>query len=188
MVTRNESPYGLLRPETLPDAPYAETLVPGLPDREVVTSDLAYAKNHCAATAIANLALSFAKRDAHEPLCATPPDTLRDVYEMVGNGPILFFRRKAERYFHRHGKSVSLQAVSRRDISAALRRGNICALLLRDGLFRWHWVLAVGERVYDSGKKYLRVMDGWHRGHPRYLAVGRRSSIVYALECAMKMV
>lgn len=187
MTTSNVSLYGLLRSDALPDAPHIETVIPGLHDRAVVTSDLPDAKNHCAATAIANLALYFGNVGKSSALSETPEDTLRSVYEMVGNGPILFFKKRAERYFQKHGEILSMHAISRAEISSAMGRGHISVLLLKDGLFRWHWVLAIGERVYDSGRKYLMVMDGWHRSRPRYLEITRRGNFVYALECEMKM-
>lgn len=186
MTTSNGSLYGLLRSDALPDAPHIETVIPGLHDRVVVTSDLPDAKNHCAATAIANLALYFGNVGKSSALSETPEETLCNVYEMVGNGPILFFKRKAERYFRHHGKIISMRAVSRRELSFALVRGHICVLLLRDGLFKWHWVLAVGERVYASGSRYLVVLDGWHRSRPSYLEIRGCSYIVRAFECTQQ--
>lgn len=185
MKKRHSSPYGLVTLETIQE-PYIETTIPGFRYEDVVTTDLPHAKNHCAATAIANLALYFANIGKSSAVSETPEKTLCSVYEMVGNGPILFFKKRAERYFRKYGEALSMRAISRAEISSALRRGHIVVLLLRDGLFHWHWVLAVGERVYVSGRRYLMVMDGWHRCHPRYLETTRRGNLVYALECDMK--
>lgn len=187
MTKRQPSPYGLATLETVSQEAYIETTIPGFRYEDVVTSDLPHAKNHCAATAIANLALYYANIGKSSAVSATPKETLESVYEMVGNGPILFFKKRAERYFRKHGEILSMHAISRAEISSALGRGHIAVLLLRDGLLHWHWVLAVGERVYASGRRYLMVMDGWHRSHPRYLEITRRGNLVYALECEMKM-
>lgn len=186
MKKRHSSPYGLVTLETIQE-PYIETTIPGFRYEDVVTTDLPHAKNHCAATAIANLALYFANIGKSSAVSETPEKTLCSVYEMVGNGPILFFKKRAERYFRKHGETLSMHAISKEGISCALGRGHISVLLLKDGLFRWHWVLAVGERVYASGRRYLIVMDGWHRSRPRYLEITRRGNFVYALECEMKM-
>lgn len=186
MKKRHPSPYGLVTLETTQES-YIETTIPGLRYEDVVTSDLPHAKNHCAATAIANLALYLANIGKSSAVAATPEETLESVYEMVGNGPILFFKKRAERYFRKHGEILLMSAISRAEISSALEDGRILVLLLRDGLFRWHWVLAVGERVYVSGKRYIMVMDGWHRSRPRFLEIERRGNFVYALECEMKM-
>lgn len=186
MKKRHSSPYGLVTLETIQE-PYIETTIPGFRYEDVVTTDLPHAKNHCAATAIANLALYFANIGKSSAVSETPEKTLCSVYEMVGNGPILFFKKRAERYFRKHGETLSMHAIPKEGISCALGRGHISVLLLKDGLFRWHWVLAVGERVYASGRRYLIVMDGWHRSRPRYLEITRRGNFVYALECEMKM-
>lgn len=187
MTKKHLSPYGLVALETISQDPYVETTIPGCRYEDVVTTDLPYAKNHCAATAIANLALYFANIGKSSAVSETPEKTLRSVYEMVGDGPILFFKKRAERYFRKHGEILSMHAISRAEISSATGRGHISVLLLKDGLFHWHWVLGVGERVYGSGRKYLMVMDGWHRSSPRYLEITRRENFVYALECEMKM-
>lgn len=187
MTKKHLSPYGLVGLETISQDPYVETTIPGFRYEDVVTTDLPYAKNHCAATAIANLALYFANIGKSSAISETPEKTLQSVYETVGNGPILFFKKRATRYFRKHDEILSMHAISRAEISCAIGRGHISVLLLKDGLFHWHWVLAVGERVYASGKRYLMVMDGWHRSRPRFLEITRRGNFAYALECEMKM-
>lgn len=178
--------YGLIAPDTEGNDPYTDFMIPRFCYRDVVTSDLPHAKNHCAATAIANLALYFANIGTSSAVAATPQDTLRAVYQIVGNGPILFLKRRAKRYFQIHGEELEMDVISRKEIPRALAHGHICVLLLRDGLFHWHWVLAVGERVYASGRKYIMVMDGWHRGSFCYLALPKLSSVMFAMECRIK--
>lgn len=47
------------------------------------------------------------------------------------------------------------------NIKSAADNDEIQGVLLADGIFNWHWILAVGYRQYNSGGDYMRIVNGW---------------------------
>lgn len=157
----------------LPSTPYIDCCLPLDGVDWAVTSDYPWAKNHCAAVCVTNLALWFAAQDPSLAALAesgSKEETFRAVHALVGNGPVAAIAGKARRYFSQKGFRLNRRRLwGARALREALRQGRPCALLLAGGPLDWHWVLAVGWREYPSGERYVRVADGWNRGADRFL-------------------
>lgn len=136
-----------------------------------VTSDYDdIARNHCAATMMVNLML---RCYAQDPMCRDRRELFLGIHRIVGNGPILFLPRRANRYLASRGVPMACGQVCRRltetrpdrlsDLAQReLAAGNACALLVAESLLNWHWVLAVSVKIRPSGTAAFCIVDGWH--------------------------
>lgn len=176
--------YGFIAAEAMPTKKYISYDIPNMCTDWAVTGDFArMAKNHCAAVAVMNLALYFAENGRPELKKATYKDTFAAVHHIIGNGPVFGITRGAEKYFRGCGCALRARPFSGIDgLRAAVSGGHPCALLLADGLFQWHWVLAVGYREYAAGETYLRLVTGWHRRADRFYKPDSGSVVLSAAE------
>ncbi|MDO5037499.1 MAG: hypothetical protein Q4E37_04260 [Tissierellia bacterium] len=168
--------YGLLAEGALPPGPFREVYVPGARGRRfMVTSDTSsLAKNHCGATAATNLALVYLEG-------AQPGPLFLAFHQKIGNGPVIFMERKIQAVFRDLGQPLHYQRTrDPKRILAGLQEGTPAILLLARGLLAWHYVLALGYRVYPRGEVYLMVHDGWHREALRFYQLNQGSLLLGA--------
>lgn len=150
-----DMPSGNFSSNTIDDASSTSWITTG------ETSDIA--NNHCGATAVTNIALYYAERGYDKlKINDSNLDTFKAVHKIVGNGPVVSITSGANKYFKDRGYSLSSSSVgSFNAVKSAVNSNQIQGVLLSDGIFNWHWILAVGYRQYDSGEKYMRIVNGW---------------------------
>lgn len=136
-----------------------------------VTSDYDdIARNHCAATMMVNLML---ERCGEEQVCRDLRELFWSIHGFIGNGPVLYLARRANRYLVSEGISLICRQTSRRITERYPRRlldlahrevtaGRPCALLVAASPLNWHWVLAIGMESNRAGMVRLHIVDGWH--------------------------
>lgn len=175
------------------------------------------ARNHCGATMLTNFIQLENYRQGqstashHQPAAkhsvSAPAATAWNrqeamsifplVHRYVRNGPVLFLRGKAKRYFAASHMSYLAKPIRRlsaddgssrakserkfRRIAASLREGHPVALLVAASLLNWHWVLAVGYTIYTDGSFGLRIVDEWHRKGLRIYVPDEGSRLLSAL-------
>lgn len=137
----------------------------------VVTADCAdLARNHCAATMLTNWVINCCGDDSAE---YDRRALFQAVHAFVGNGPILWLERRANRYLRsRHIPYVCTQigrhlVEPRPDrlvqiVVRELDAGRPCGLMVAESLISWHWVLAVSAEQGPDGDVAIRIIDGWH--------------------------
>ena len=157
----------------MPDGVYTDGTISGAESVPWVRmSDYrALASNHCAATAITNLALYFADRGYPALLKnGSAEETFRAIHRIVGDGPVMMIAKHAADYFAACGYRLRYSGLGTPgEIIAATAQDRPCGILLVDRSFACHWVLGVGWRQYAaSGDFYLRVNDNWSGGIDRY--------------------
>lgn len=136
----------------------------------VVTGDNAdIARNHCAATMLANLMLC---RYGEGAVCRNRRELFRGIHRIIGNGPILRLDRRANRYLAGQGVPLVCRQINRRVAEAPdrlvqlvqreLDAGRPCGLMVAESLWNWHWVLVLGAKLDPSGAVCFCIADGWH--------------------------
>ncbi len=191
-VPYNSGDYGFLTPSMLPSGTYTSDNIPNVNNTSwmVVTSDFSdIANNHCAATAVTNLALYYAAQGysslnmGSDFSSKSKRATFEAVHKLVGNGPKATIEREILTYFRGKGCEIKCaSASSYRTVKDAVSDGHPCTLLLENSLLDWHWILSVGYREYSSGEKYIRIMDGWNRNTNRYYRPNIGSNWMFAEE------
>lgn len=176
----------------LPDLPEdcVSFTLPESDIRYAVTGDYAdRARNHCACICSENLVLYF--RSGEEKSGPVPVRMTREerealkrsrvlfrdalferIHSDLGNGPVFSIRKAALRLLDENGiraRAVKISPSDREGMISALDQGVPLALLLRISPFNWHWVLAVGWRLYKDGRFFLEVADSWNPRSDRYL-------------------
>jgi hypothetical protein len=123
-----------------------------------------FAKNHCGATAVTNIALYYAERGCHNlKINNSNMDTFKAVHALIGNGPAITIKTGANVYFSDRGYTLGSKTLrSFSEVKSAVDRDRICAILLQNGIVDWHWILGVGYREYDNGTPYIRIVNNWH--------------------------
>ncbi len=143
----------------------------------VATGDFAdEAKNHCAAVCATNLSLfALSQQLGFRPDRVAREMLFQEIHKYEKNGPVFRFAARFKKFLEAgFAKRRGLLFGSRRvrgteGICEAIDAGEPCVLLLANDLFHWHWVLAVGYRVYQNGEVYLRLADSWqHRAETFY--------------------
>ncbi|MBO5564040.1 MAG: hypothetical protein J5935_00285 [Lachnospiraceae bacterium] len=198
--------YGFRSLRRMAAAGYLEKNILPAGSRFVTTGDFeSEAKNHCAAVCATNLVTyalqknpnltkgtPFAEKDGKHTLFMA-------LHHAIGNGPVLFFDTKLRRFFDngfgkRYGLRMQSQAVHGfEEIKRALDADCPCVLLLANDLFHWHWVLAVGYRIYEgqdyleTGEmtvmepgEYLRIADSWRHQADTFYRIGKGSVLLLA--------
>lgn len=136
-----------------------------------VTGDYAdIARNHCAATMLTNVMLQHDGAGA-----AGPPwrSLFCGVHAAIGNGPVLWIPRRANRYLAANRVPVVCRQVNRHlcetrpDRLAAIlyeeiAAGRVCGLMVAASALQWHWVLAVSAERNADGTRSFLIADGWH--------------------------
>ena len=132
-----------------------------------VMKDIDIAKDHCGSVVISNL-INYWGLDI----------SLEKIYSKVGRGPIFCITR----YIKNLVDEFEIRPIYTRSIDKIMENINRnipVALLLAEGPIDWHWVLAIGYRVYN-GRIYIKVLDGWNR-FPRYLDLMNGPLLIYGV-------
>ncbi|MDO5028754.1 MAG: hypothetical protein Q4E36_05760 [Bacillota bacterium] len=178
--------YGFLDEQSLPKVPFTEKFITGALDQKfIVTSDHNdIAKNHCGATAATNLGLLYLDKVDQSELFAA-------MYEKIGQGPVILIGKKISDVFKTYGKSLCYYRTRNLEkILAGLKDNSMAILLLASGIFAWHYVMALGYRIYEDGESYLIIQDGWHKNKFFYYKINQGSLLlaatIYKLEGRLK--
>ena len=152
----------------MPAGEYDSDSIPCANVEWVVYNDFSnMAKDHCGAVAVTNMALYFAEQGYSNLYQGSEEETFDAVYEIMGDGPKLTvaFEANAKEYFSDCGYTLQSNGVAGFDgIITAVHNERPIAMLLANGIFKWHWVLGVGWRSYDTvGGDYIQIMNGWDR-------------------------
>lgn len=67
--------------------------------------------------------------------------------------------------FHSENHDISISLL----IIPVLKNNRMCIVLLSAGIVDWHYVNAIGYREYDSGSKYLRIVDNWNNSYNKFI-------------------
>ena len=167
-------PYGFIYSDSLPQSGYTEVKIPVAADRVAITGDyFEIADNHCAAICTMNTMLlmrQHGKGDIRRHRFGNDfLEIFKDIHRIVGNGPIIFYKPKFNRYFKSKGSKVHAVPISRfEDIENAISH--------------WHWILVIGIRKYMDGSIYLNILDGWNKRTDRYLRYNGRETFIRALK------
>lgn|GEM_PF-1121436 len=169
-------PYGAYRSDTITSASST--------DWAIMDEFNSIANNHCGATAVTNLALYFAQRGYSNLKINTRLETFKAVHKIVGNGPTMMIAGSTKAYFKDRGYTLNYSSVSDfSGIKSAVENNRPSGVLLADGLFSWHWILAVGYReYYNDGNYYMQVMDGWYDTIGRYYKINTGSTWISATQ------
>lgn len=141
------------------------------------------AKNHCGAVFVTNLALYFASKGYGDLLIDNnKDDTFEGVHRIVGNGPALTVAKKGKEYFYERGYSLEFSRLrSFEDIKDAISKGYPLGVLLTNGIFSWHWIMALGWRQYKAGsssqENYMRIVDSWNNTADRFYKISTGSRL-----------
>ena len=157
------------------------------------TTDLfeGHAKNHCAATLVTNLCLYYWSLDErYKPLLELDDrgqvdlqKTFAAVHKFVGDGPVLFLRKKALAYFKSRGFTLEGRILhTKKALKEAVERKDPCAILLENAYNDYHWVLSTGYKESSFGDLYLNVIDNWYASHDRFINYGLGHVFLYAVE------
>ena len=175
--------YGFVDKEDMPQGEFAEKSIAGSENVGwAITGDYQdRAKNHCGAVCMTNVVLLFADRGHRRLLTENHRDkTFESVHQYIPDGPQPRIARKGAKYFRSRQSKLCYKSFRRwENIKNAITADCPVALLLVDGLFSWHWVLAVGYRRYQTGEAYLQIVTGWQR-KPQYYQMDQGSFLFIA--------
>ncbi len=125
----------------------------------------ASAKNHCASVSVLNLFKVFCKQDKAKDI-----PTFKSVHQKIGNGPVLFLRRKLIKHFSLNTKRI----FSKKDMIDAIDQNEPVLLLLKASLFDWHWVLVTGYHDYHT----LEIVDNWSALGQKTYVINQHSKMI----------
>lgn len=169
--------YPFLTSDVIPAADYTSYTIKGAVsvDWAIMNDYSISASDHCAATAITNLALYFAEAGYSDlKVNNCKDDTFKVIHNITGNGPVMFTAGKAEKYFSSRGYRLVHNNIS--TIKAAkttMSKDRPCALMLIGSVFSWHWVIGVGWRQYTAGNDfYIQINDSWNNTINKYYRPG----------------
>lgn len=143
----------------LPADRYTQVALPGAErDDWYTTSMVSGARNHCGSVAAANAASCIL-----DPGASGGPELLRRSYSLIGNGPIIRVAARTRKLLREYGVRAESQALRRQyQVQVSLMKGYPVILMTGTAPFHLHWVVVVGERIYNSGSTYFCIADGWH--------------------------
>ena len=101
--------YGFIKSREMPSGTYSSDMITKARYVDWATTDdfPSVARNHCGATAVANLALYFAIRGySNLKVNNSKSDTVNAVYNVVGNGAITDINPKGKSYFLQRGYTL----------------------------------------------------------------------------------
>lgn len=158
--------YKFISNENMPLGKYSSKTISNIESVDWITTGYTndLAKNHCGATAVTNLAIYYDKM-GYEMLKINDSklETFKEIHKIIGNGPVLTIAQGAKKYFKARGYDLSKSSLNSFDeIKIAIDNNQIIGILLSNGIFDWHWVLAIGYREYENGENYLRIINGWN--------------------------
>lgn len=165
MITRSDNDFGFINSSNMPSGSYSgKTIASATSTDWAIMGDFSdIARDHCGATTVTNLALYFAQTGKFNlKKNNSNRDTFEAVHKIVGNGPEMTIAEDAKQYFKDRGYTLNYSGVSGfSGVETALKNNRPCGILLENGLFSWHWIIAVGYRNYNSGDNYIQVMNNW---------------------------
>ena len=155
--------YGFLRPDRLPDVSYSEQRLAHLDLPWFTTQETnALARNHCGATAAANVFLYLCSIHHRFPKDGDRMAFFKDVHRYVGDGPLLSISGQMAAYALMHRIPLQFYPVfGFRGIQQAISKGRIVSVQLMYSPNVGHWTLCTGWRVDQDGTRYLRLVSGW---------------------------
>lgn len=133
-----------------------------------VTSDFTdQARNHCAATMLLNLLEICCPERLHNLHLSA---VFREVHFYIGNGPILYIARRANRLFRNTQVPLVCRQYTRRPWEVrpdrlvqigreAIANGNALGCLVMAGPLHMHWILAAPDQDADGS---VLIIDNWH--------------------------
>lgn len=134
------------------------------------------ARNHCGAVLVTNLALYYTQLGYDNLMIKDLDETFNAIHTIVGNGPQMFIAEKAKLYFSQRGYGLNHSPFrSFESLKQAIAENNPIAFLLCEGVFKWHWVMAVGWLQYESGELYIKIVTGWDSTALKYYKLGSGS-------------
>lgn len=176
--------YGFIKSKNMLNGEYTHGHIDYIGTNWVTTGDLKYGKNHCAATVGSNIALYYSNlgyRDLRKE--KDEHGTFGELYKIIGNGPILFLRRKLKSYFKDRGYNLKYKTHrSFEKIKVAIKNNRPCAVLLSASPENWHWVMVIGFREYKTGEKYLQILDSWNKNENNFYKMGQGGVFILATE------
>ncbi|MBE5064029.1 hypothetical protein INF30_12270 [Lachnospiraceae bacterium DSM 108991] len=184
IVPYGDGDYGFINWSDMPSGSYTSDNIPYSGTSWVITGDFDdIASDHCGATAVTNLANYFANQGYSKLKKSSNRNTFIAVHNIVGNGPVMTIADKAKKYFSNCGYTLQYSSVGTfTGIKDATKKDRPCGILLADGIVKWHWILSVGYRDYNSGGDYIRIMDGWNRNVNRFYKPGSGSLWISATQ------
>lgn len=149
----------------------------------ISTSDTdTIANNHCGATAVTNMAIyyDFLGND-NLVINENKIYTFKEIHKIIGNGPVPIISIGAKKYFKTRGYNLlKYSTKSFKEIKNSIDENNILGVLLFNGIFNWHWVLAVGYREYENGERYLQIVNGWENSSNVFFKLNSGVGLVFA--------
>lgn len=177
------SNYGFIDGKNMPKGEYTSNRIDYKGINWVKTGDLKYGKNHCATTTGTNIILYFYHLGFWDLLEKDEENTFSEFYKIVGNGPIIFLARKLKRYFKDRAYNLKYKRYSSfENVKDALNKNRPCSVLLSASLLNWHWIMAIGWREYESGEKYIQIVDSWTKNDYRFYKVKKSGIIISSTE------
>lgn len=172
-LSKGDGDYGFIDLGGLPSGSYsAKTISSASSVNWATTGEFSnIANNHCAAVAVTNLALYFAKRGSSNLMVNnSKTDTFKAVHAIVGNGPVMIIAGSAKTYFKNRGYTLNYTGADTiSSLKTATDNNRPCGILLADGIVDWHWIISVGYRTYSSsGDTYVQIVNGWNNTIQKY--------------------
>lgn len=145
--------------------------------------------NHCAAVASTNIALYFASQGYVNLLTGvSKTKTFYKIHGAIGNGPVVRIAKNTSDYFKSRGYNLQYGKVhSYKGIKESIDRNRPCAVLISVGINKWHWVIAVGYREYQTGEKHIQIINGWENTSGQFFQIKNGPKIISATEYWIKL-
>ncbi len=163
--------YGFKPAAALPDNYITDYVLPLRGMSFLTTGEtMALARNHCAAVCAVNLLDVLLFQAENRKLTLGEQENLfKAVHRHMGNGPVFRFDTRLNRFLRKEPAGRRMPPLSGGrirgfdEIIRELHEGRPCMLLLAADPLHWHYVLAVGYREYEDGKRYLRIANSWQK-------------------------
>ncbi|WP_024854187.1 hypothetical protein [Mediterraneibacter gnavus] len=154
--------YGFIDWNDMPSGSYNFDYLPVSNIDWITTGETSnFAKDHCGAVAVTNLAFYFEHTNQIR-FDGTRLGKFIWVHQFVGNGPKMTIAPEAKDFFYDIGYDLKYNTFgSISQYKTAIDKNRPCGILLAEGIVNWHWILGVGWREYSSGNFYMRIVDGW---------------------------
>ncbi len=163
--------YGFISRKHMPKDRYTSETIP-YSERNwaVMRSFNEIARNHCGATAAANITRQLTYTGNPSLIRNNSlRDIFIDLHDLIGNGPVMTIASNLEKYISTRGYTLNHSRVlTFSELQKAISNNRPCTLLLSASPLHWHWVVVVGWRQYRSGENYLRIVTGWDNSADYY--------------------
>ena len=183
--------YGFEYSKEIPFGHFTEIKIPVAEERVATTSEFSeLANNHCACVCTMNVSLIMRRHHFGDiNRCRfgnNRVELFKDIHKYVGNGPVIFYKPKLNRFLKKKGSKIRAFPVTDiKEIEESIKKKIPVAMLVNAGITLWHWVVVIGIRKYIDGRIYLNILDGWNRRIDRYLGFKGRETFIRALKPEM---